>query len=38
MTKLEEIQHKAALRGIIPDAVAIMVSVQWFGADALELT
>jgi len=38
MTKLEEIQHKAALRGIIPDAIAMVVSVQWFGADALELT
>jgi len=36
--KLEEIQNDAALRGIIPDAFVTVVSVQWFGSEALELT
>lgn len=38
MIKLEDLQPKAAVRGIIPDALAAVVSVQWFGTDALELT
>ncbi len=38
MIKLEDLQTKTAVRGIIPDAIATVVSVQWFGADALELT
>jgi len=38
MTKLEHLQPKASIRGIIPDAIATVVSVQWFGTDALELT
>jgi SNF2 family DNA or RNA helicase len=36
--KLEEIQTNAAIRGIIPDALVTVVSVQWFGSEALELT
>jgi len=36
--RLEDLQPNAAVRGIVPDAVAIVVSVQWFGGDALELT
>jgi SNF2 family DNA or RNA helicase len=36
--KLEELQPNAALRGILPDALATVVSVQWFGTEALELT
>src|ERR1700758_3572516 len=36
--KLEDIQNDAAVRGIIPDALVTVVSVQWFGSEALELT
>src|SRR5208337_4466168 len=38
MIKLEELQPGAAIRGIIPDAIVVVVSVQWFGSEALELT
>lgn len=36
--KLEDLQPNAAVRGILPDALATDVSVQWFGSEALELT
>ncbi len=36
--KLEQLQPNAALRGIVPDALVTVVSVQWFGSEALELT
>jgi SNF2 family DNA or RNA helicase len=38
MLKLEDLQPNAAVRGVIPDALATVVSVQWFGSEALELT
>src|SRR3954453_16183186 len=38
MIKLEQLQPGAALRGIVPDAMVTVVSVQWFGSEALELT
>src|SRR4030042_3316159 len=38
MIKLEDLQPNAALRGILPDALVTVVSVQWFGSEALELT
>ena len=38
MSKLEELKPNAAVRGILPDALATVVSVQWFGSEALELT
>src|SRR5690242_7988525 len=38
MTKLENLQPKAVLRGVVPDALVTVVSVQWFGSEALELT
>src|SRR5512140_3799435 len=38
MTKLEDIQPNAAVRGILPDALVMVVNVQWFGSEALELT
>src|SRR5438105_7577471 len=38
MSKLEELQPNAAVRGILPDCVATIVNVQWFGSEALELT
>jgi SNF2 family DNA or RNA helicase len=38
MMKLEQLQTNAAIRGIVPDAMVTVVSVQWFGSEALELT
>ena len=36
--KLEQLQPNAAVRGIVPDALVAVVSVQWYGSEALELT
>jgi len=36
--RLEQLQTNAAIRGILPDALVTVVSVQWFGSEALELT
>src|SRR5688572_334264 len=38
MLKLEQLTPNASIRGIVPDALVSVVSVQWFGSDALELT
>src|ERR1700731_1622320 len=38
MTRLEDLQPTAAVRGILPDQVVTVVSVKWFGSAALELT
>ncbi|GMV60073.1 MAG: hypothetical protein AMXMBFR72_31660 [Betaproteobacteria bacterium] len=38
MAKLEELKPNAALRGILPDTLVKVVSVQWYGSEALELT
>ena len=38
MMKLEQLQTNAAVSGIVPDASVTVVSVQWFGSEALELT
>jgi SNF2 family DNA or RNA helicase len=38
MTKLEDLQPNAAVRGILPDSLVTVVNVQWFGSDAIELT
>src|SRR3970040_465338 len=38
MARLEDLTPNAAVRGIIPDALVTVVSVQWFGSEALELT
>ncbi len=38
MLKLEQLQPRASIRGIVPDALVVVVSVQWFGSEALELT
>lgn len=35
MTRLEDLQPNAAVRGILPDAAVTVVSVQWHGSDAL---
>ena len=36
--RLEDLQPNAAVRGIVPDTLVTVVSVQWFGSEALELT
>jgi SNF2 family DNA or RNA helicase len=36
--KLEDLQGSVVLRGIVPDALVTVVTVQWFGSEALELT
>ncbi len=38
MIRLEDLQPNAAVRGILPDALVTIVSVQWFGSEAIELT
>jgi superfamily II DNA or RNA helicase len=38
MTRLEDLQPTAAVRGVLPEQVVTVVSVQWFGSEALELT
>ena len=38
MTRLEDLQPTAAIRGILPEQAVTVVSVQWFGSEALELT
>ena len=36
--KLEDLQANAAVRGVPADGLVTVVSVQWFGSEALELT
>ncbi len=38
MSRLEDLQPSAALRGILPDSLVTVVNVQWFGSEAVELT
>ena len=38
MSQLEDLQPNAAVRSILPDSLITVVSVQWFGSEALELT
>jgi len=38
MSKLEDLRPNASVKGILPDCLITVVSVQWFGSDALELT
>jgi SNF2 family DNA or RNA helicase len=38
MSKLEELTPNASIKGILPDCLVTVVSVQWFGSDAVELT
>ena len=38
MLKLEQLQPNAAVRGIVPELMVVVVRVQWFGSEALELT
>ena len=36
--KLEDLQPNAVVRGIAPDALVTIISVQWFGSSAVEVT
>ena len=36
--KLEDLQSNATVRGIRPDGSVTVVSVQWYGSEALEIT
>ena len=36
--RLEDLQTNTAVRGVLPDGLVTVVSVQWFGSEALELT
>lgn len=36
--KLEELQPRCAVEGVYPDGPVTVVSVEWFGSEALELT
>jgi len=38
MARLEDLTPNTSIRGIVPDGVATVVSVQWFGSEAVELT
>jgi len=38
MATLEDLSPNVVIEGILPDAFVTVVSVQWFGSDAVELT
>jgi superfamily II DNA or RNA helicase len=38
VTRLEDLQTNASVRGVLPNGLVTVVSVQWFGSEALELT
>ena len=38
MSKLEDLLPNTSVRGILPDQIVTVTSVQWFGSEALELT
>src|SRR3954452_11162336 len=38
MSSLEELKQNASVRGILPNGLATVVNVQWYGSEALELT
>lgn len=38
MSRLEDVQPNAFVRGILPDCLVTVVGVQWHGSDVLELT
>jgi SNF2 family DNA or RNA helicase len=38
MARLEELTPNASVRGVLPNALVTVVSVQWFGSEAVELT
>src|SRR5665213_1085276 len=38
MSKLEDLRPNASVQGILPNSLVTVVSAQWFGSEALELT
>src|SRR5258707_14767175 len=38
MMRLEDLHPNTAVRGVLSDQIVTVVSVQWFGSEALELT
>lgn len=38
MSRLEDLQPNVAVGGVLPDALVTVVSIQWFGSEAIELT
>jgi hypothetical protein len=38
MLRLEDLKPNAAVRGLLPDSLVVVVNIQWFGSEALELT
>ncbi|MCC6178180.1 MAG: DUF3883 domain-containing protein [Chloroflexi bacterium] len=38
MSRLEDLRPNAAVRGILPDGLVTVVTMHWFGSEALELT
>lgn len=38
MTKLEDLKPDASVKGIVPDSLVTVVTMKWFGSDAIELT
>ncbi|WP_369685862.1 helicase-related protein [Thermoflexus hugenholtzii] len=38
MARLEDLRPNAWIRGVLPDAHVRVMSIRWFGSDALELT
>lgn len=38
MSRLEELRPNAAVKGIVSDTIVTVVSIRWFGSEALELT
>ncbi len=37
MMRLEDLQPSTSIRGVLPDQIVIVISVQWFGSEALDL-
>jgi hypothetical protein len=38
MARLEDLTPSATVRGVLPNCVVSVISAQWFGSEALELT
>ena len=38
MAVLEDLKSGGSIQGILPSGAVTVVSVQWFGSDAIELT
>jgi len=38
MIRFEDLQPSAVVRGVLPDCLGTVVSMQWFGAEVLEIT